>query len=379
MANRRSLDPADLLVGPRGRRMCLELARRADDDVARAVFHVAHDLDPGAGTSRMTLGPGAGHRPTLRVADVADAVARAVIPPLDEVTLIAALDAAVAAATYWQQPDGEDVLAAAAPVRTALRRIADAVAVAPGARWWATPMDATAQVRVEWVDPGPPAGSGTSPGSTPGSPEVADTDAAVDARAALAMWRADAVAQEETAARERPTDPAAMWSALWWSTPPTTTPRTSRDLAGLGPVGLVLVEDTLGWERATVTPAAVAPGARVLEIDGPVAWAHLCRRHPLSVTASRRHDWFRATGLGDVGWVQPDWAAVARAVDAVHVTVAGYLTTAGRAVTVDRGVATVLAGWDPDATYWLTGAPRPTGPGRPWAYDRTAHRWAPVA
>ena len=39
----------------------------------------------------------------------------------------------------------------------------------------------------------------------------------------------------------------------------------------------------------------------------------------------------------------------------------------------------VLAGWDPDATYWLTGAPPPTGPGRPWAYDRSAHRWAPVA
>lgn len=379
MADPSRLDPAGLLVGPRGRRMCLELARRADDRVAHAVFHVAHDLDPGASTSRLGLGPGTGQRPTLRVADVADAVARAVIPPLDEVTLIEALDAAVAAATYWQQPDGEDVLAAAAPVRTALRRIADAVAVAPGARWWATPMDATAQVRVRWVEPGLPAPSDAPPGSVPGSPGVADTDAPVDARATLAAWLADAVAEEETAARERPTDPAAMCSALWWSTPPTTMPRTSRHLARVGPVGLLLVEDALGWDRATVTPATVAPGTRVLEIDGPDAWARLCRRHPLSVTASRRHDWFRATGLGDVGWVQPDWAAVARDVDVVHVTVAGYLITAGRALPVDRGVATVLAGWDPDAAYWLTGAPRPTGPGRQWAYDRTAHRWVTVA
>jgi len=44
------LDPVDLLSGPRGRRLCLELAQRADDDVARRVFYAAHDLDPVQGT-----------------------------------------------------------------------------------------------------------------------------------------------------------------------------------------------------------------------------------------------------------------------------------------------------------------------------------------
>ena len=58
------LDPVDLLSGPRGRRLCLELAQRADDDVARRVFYAAHDLDPGAGTSRVVMfGPGAAGRP----------------------------------------------------------------------------------------------------------------------------------------------------------------------------------------------------------------------------------------------------------------------------------------------------------------------------
>ena len=117
---------------------------------------------------------------------------------------------------------------------------------------------------------------------------------------ALAAWRAEAVTEEETAARERPTDPAAPWSGVWWSTPPSVIPRTSRHLGSLGPVGLMLVEDSLGWERALVTAVDVPAGARVLEIDGPDVWAQLCRRHPLPVTAARRHDWYRTTGRGDV-------------------------------------------------------------------------------
>jgi hypothetical protein len=104
-------------------------------------------------------------------------------------------------------------------------------------------------------------------------------------------------------------------------------------------------------------------------------WAQLCRRHPLPVTAARRHDWYRATGRGDVTWVQPDWAAVADEVDAVHLTVAGYLTTAGRAIHVGQATASVLAGWDPDATYWLTDGPTAAGPPRGWSLDRAAGMW----
>ena len=50
----------------------------------------------------------------------------------------------------------------------------------------------------------------------------------------------------------------------------------------------------------------------------------------------------------------PDWPEVAQEYDAVHLTVSGYLTTAGRAVPVSDGVASVLAGWGPDETWWLT-------------------------
>jgi hypothetical protein len=81
------------------------------------------------------------------------------------------------------------------------------------------------------------------------------------------------------------------------------------------PVGLSLVEDSMGWETARAWPLRPPPDARVLEVAGPADW--------------------------------------------VRLTVAGYLSTAGRALPVDvpglgRPAQTVLAGWDPDTTWWLT-------------------------
>ncbi len=62
------------------------------------------------------------------------------------------------------------------------------------------------------------------------------------------------------------------------------------------------------------------------------------------------------TQTGRAGtWLIPDWSAVAADWDAVHVSVAGYLTTATRALPVADGTAaTMLAGWNPDQTWWLT-------------------------
>lgn len=74
------------------------------------------------------------------------------------------------------------------------------------------------------------------------------------------------------------------------------------------------------------------------------------------MSASRRHDWYRTTGRAGA-WCIPDWAAVAQDWDAVHVSVAGYLTTATRALDLADGTtATMLAGWNPDQTWWLTDA-----------------------
>jgi hypothetical protein len=74
--------------------------------------------------------------------------------------------------------------------------------------------------------------------------------------------------------------------------------------------------------------------------------------HPRDVTASRRNDWSRWTGR-EGRWVLPDWRSVAAQWDGVHVSVAGYLNTAGMAVDTGGEAATLLAGWDADQTLWL--------------------------
>lgn len=78
------------------------------------------------------------------------------------------------------------------------------------------------------------------------------------------------------------------------------------------------------------------------------------RAHPLEVSASRRHDWFRTTGM--VGpWVIPDWSTVAQEADAVHLPAVAYLELAGRTPPLGDGRWTVIAGWDPDDGRWRRG------------------------
>ena len=139
-------------------------------------------------------------------------------------------------------------------------------------------------------------------------------------------------------------------SGTWWSIPLGLI-RT----VGHIPAGLNLVEDPEGWDKAAVIP--VRGTGRTFEIRTAEDWISLCRAYPLEVTASRRYDWFQTTGR-EGRWVIPDWEQVAAEWDAVHLTVLGYLSSATRALQVDADTASVIAGWDPDGTLWLTGAAR---------------------
>ena len=69
----------------------------------------------------------------------------------------------------------------------------------------------------------------------------------------------------------------------------------------------------------------------------------------------------------------PDWAAVVETYDAVHLTTAAYLAGATRALAVDAETATMIAGWGPDATQWLT--PVQIGPAHSRGYDQQADAW----
>ncbi|WP_194164915.1 hypothetical protein [Pseudactinotalea sp. HY160] len=247
----------------------------------------------------------------------------------DPDALHAALVAAVGSAMYWQPPDGTDVLAAEPQLRAGLHRIAAWAAPAAPA-WWTAPAPGEQHTLGWWGDD--PREVGTSIGE----------------------WRAGTLAAEEEARREYPAEVPAPYSGTWRSFPDGVA--GCREVDG-APAGLDLEEDAGGTEDVTVHELRLPAGARILEVDSPRVWAELCRAHPLEVTASRRHDWYRVTGR-DGRWVIPDWAAVAGEWDGVHLTVAAYLAGATRAIDVDESTATLIAGWAPDCTRWLIG---PTG------------------
>ncbi|MDI9901716.1 hypothetical protein QM716_17820 [Rhodococcus sp. IEGM 1409] len=116
---------------------------------------------------------------------------------------------------------------------------------------------------------------------------------------------------------------------------------------------LLMEEDSSGGGEARVWPVRVRNSPRVYEISAPADWTRLVEKYPLAVTESRRSVWFDTTGEY-CNWLIPDWAAVAEDYDAAHLSLHGYLTTPGIAIPLSGNErATLLGGWDPDATFWL--------------------------
>ena len=345
------MSPGDsLLSGPRGRALCWAVVLGRAGGVAR-LRELARSGDV-SGTRSWLLA-------SIGAADPAALAATA-----GELAFFAGLADVVGEAVYWQRPFGAatDRALADAAVRAALVPVAEAITAAPGTRWWTSPTDRDGQRYAQFLD-------------AQALPEPRLTGAAE----VLAAWRSDTVADEERAARERPDDPASNVSGRWWSTPALSgLPVTTRALPGLGAARLALVEDSLGWRSARCWPLAPRAGARICEIHAADQWAELAGRYPLDVTRSRRHDWWRVTGWAG-RWLIPDYAAVAADYDAVHVSVAGYLATAGRALPVSDGggdARTMLAGWDPDATWWLTDVLSAAGPPADWsASDADGAGW----
>ncbi len=258
----------------------------------------------------------------------------------DPVSFTGAVGDSVDRAMYWQPPDEQDVIAAEPAIVHALRPVAAAIARAPGAQWWTTPLDADAQRYV----------------SLHGTAAAAEPPETTSAARKLSEWRGTTVADDERARLERPADPAAPYGGAWWSAPADSgLPRTTRALPDGVAAEMLWEEDSLGQEAATVWSTRVRSGARIFEVTGPAAWLDLVRRYPLDVTWGRRHEWYQVTGR-DGRWLVPDWQAVSQDFEAVHLTVLGYLRTATRALHVDAETATMLAGWSPDGAFWLTDA-----------------------
>lgn len=328
-----------LLAGPRGRRICLEVAAGLDEYVGELVLWSSMGMSRPAESWTFGWAVEDSSSPERSVApsEVARAINAVAPRAADEVAngeglLREALIASVGSALYWQEPDAEDQLAAAPEVHAALRPIAAAIIATDEARSWVAPWASRGWMTI-WGDDG----SLAAPAS---------------GAAAIIRWDAEQRSDEERALRERPDDVTANWSGTWWSLPQDA--RSWREPED----AMALVEDAVAPMAATLVE--IVGGGRVREIASAEDWAELCREHPLDVTASRRHDWYRVTGR-DGRWVIPDLRAVSAQWDALHLTTFGYLSAATMTIPVDDECASVLAGWAPDCTQWLADRFHETG------------------
>ncbi|WP_409047502.1 hypothetical protein AB2L57_15405 [Microbacterium sp. HA-8] len=323
---------------------------RVDEAARSAVFWLGRQLDPNPGTVlRFSIGDASEREedPTFTAEEVAALIDGVDLTVVHENVVRDALQASVDHARYWQEPDGTDAAAALPAVRDALRRVARHLSTAlpdPAAP------RGPAQFAVEWTPLADSAPLASNPAAT------------------LAEWTRNQHEEETRAARERPADPHARYSGTWWSVPQRLLTTRSSILDALE-----LVEDSLGWEFATIIP--VHGTGRTLEIQSPQDWADQCRTYPMEVTASRRHDWFRVTGR-DGRWLMPDWQRMTEKWDAVHLTTIGYLSAANRLIEVEAEYGSVIGGWGPDSTIWLTDvAHESTQPREQWTRPRNDWRW----
>ncbi|SHI34060.1 hypothetical protein SAMN02745244_00143 [Tessaracoccus bendigoensis DSM 12906] len=337
-----------LLAGPRGRRLLLGLALESDrtcDDgpgpLWSAVFDASFLIAQSQCHSVSRFGWG-DLTPKHTEFDVAEALSALTLAPVTDARLFDALQRSVDAAMYWQEPDGDDLLCAIPQVSQALIRVARHAASAPIPGWWSEPVARDDQWEVAWAE----------------APLQQDGE--------LLTWREEVVRAEVEARVNLPADITANASGCWWSRPPHWLTSSTRTTSDGVPVGMRLVEDGLGWSEATVHKLAVPDHARVYEVDTPDAWARLCRDFPLEVTAQHRHDWYRTTRR-DGDWVIPDWSAVAGSWSGIHLTVAAYVEAATTAIPVTGRLSSVIAGCDPDTTWWFPGVVTRTGEQRPIA------------
>lgn len=145
-----------------------------------------------------------------------------------------------------------------------------------------------------------------------------------------------------------------------------------------------LVEMVAAWEFETGPVERwwmpVRDEARVFEIHGPADWARLVSDHP---RIAAPHPGWELPGVNQhvtdlepllrlpnqtaariqVGrHLVPDWRSVAGAVDGVHLSWAGFITTEGRIADLGDGAVTMLRYWFSERTLWLNdvfGEPRP--------------------
>jgi hypothetical protein len=335
---------AGLLAGLRGRELC---ARLAGIDVEALYEQLA---PPQSGERLVADLVAAGQEPAADEGAFGASYGPAVVAvdPDDELFGVRELAEVAEGAGYWGgYPAGADPLDN--PVlQPALRAMAARLSRAEGCRWWWSRIDRPAQGYVQWTERDGPA---------PVLGQAADV---------LRNVSAEDDERERSMHRYRRRRAGKGPHGEWWIHPFPGAISTTRRAGRLGALLLAGQEDGFGDTEAAVWPLAVSDTARIFEVDSPRAWQELVSGYPRPATSSYRHTWAWTGWDGD--WLAPRWSAIARDWDAIHLTVAGYLSTAGSPLPVGIG-RTMLAGWNPDQTYWLTDVLTHGGQAQAWHND----------
>ena len=275
------------------------------------------------------------------VVEILENVDAGAIAEFSEIDILDELAGAVDVARYWQPPDEEDEIFALPEVVSVLRPIAHAILNSPHTSWWSESVDLANQRVVQKFE------------SIPDSPaEPLRIRHFVDG---LERWHEHMLAYEAQFVEYVKADPDRNIGGEWWSIPAADgVYDTTRERDGIGAMELMLQEDSPGWGYPRAWPVSVHGTPRVYEINCPADWAYLVDTYPLAVPASRRFVWHDTTG-DYRNWFVPDWTGVVADYDAVHLSMIGYLSTPGITIPLtEHSAATVLAGWNPDVTYWLS-------------------------
>ena len=347
----------ELLSGPRGRRLCWSaLDAQSFQRTGRCELHRIED----GGRGRVL--------PALQRV-IAETDLGRFASSGDVVGFLELASDSVDRARYWQEPDEVDEALADQELIDVLRPVAEAITGSPASAWWSSGIVLEDQVLVEWKGDGAP---------RPRLNGVA---------AVLASWKARAVSDE---VRLRDQHVSGVWSsspacaltleeAIRVGSDVPALNRTTRSLPSLGAVGLLLEEDNFGTPSARCWPVRTSRSPRVFEICGDHEWRRLTERYPIEVTFGRRGNWDQATGRTG-RWLLPDWSLVVQDYDAVHLSAMAYFAASGRVLALERDVATLIAGWNADETYWLTDVLAFEGAPTDWAAadHHPSRTWHPL-
>ncbi|WP_313813851.1 hypothetical protein [Glutamicibacter sp.] len=361
MGNYMDLSDA-LLKGRRGRGLLLDVLISGDDEATRKLSRAVRDASYRLAKRR---GDGVARFPRSEEDDVlvntaelmqehlAKLVAKVPVPTITAELLREALGRTVDEAVYWEPPHAEDVIFSDPALVEALAPVAQLVNESGILQNWVARSKNDNQWSLHWR--GEDSDSVWEPGLSPVSQQ-------------LEAWKSELLATEHRNRRDLKKSAMNAGSGVWWSNPPGGLFRTFGTFDDGAPIGLYCQEDGYGWREASIQRIKPVISKPIFHVEGSEHWIELCRKYPADVSAGRRGSWYQLSGRDGL-WVQPDWRAVARDFDGVHLGLPAYLSAAGEELRVSDNYSSIIAGWNPDETYWFTDRVNFTGNEQFWVVE----------